>query len=182
MQLDIFNGCIYSVTKHKKERIMQRFSFLLTIVLFGLMLLIGACGGSDDNGDITEIPDINPDDFDWDVYIIDIPRMFRLLLDNADWLSGSTAMILIIGIQFDNADPVTLQQTGYFGDLSYGEARLYPDSPTVWLFRMGPRAAVALDAPSLLCHLPAFYNPPHNFAKLVSGSQQSIPIGRCFFL
>ena len=149
---------------------MQRFSFLLTIVLFGLMLLIGACGGSDDNGDngdITEIPDINPENFDWDVYIVDVAGMLRedYYWINADWLGSNTAIsdTDVISIQFDNADPVTLQQTGYFGDPFFtGEAQLTPgQSYRVKLFKNGDQeAAVTLRMPyRSFATFPAFYNP-----------------------
>ena len=134
------------------------------------MLLISACGGSDDNGDngdITEIPDINPDNFDWDLYILDMTGMFRedFYWINADWLGSSTAISEtdVISIQFDNATPVTLQQTGSFGDPSCsGEAQLNPgQSYSVKLLKNGTQqAAVTLRMP-YRCYatFPAYFNP-----------------------
>ncbi len=149
---------------------MQRFSFLLTIVLFGLMLLIGACGGSDDNGDngdITEIPDINPENFDWDVYIVDVAGMLRedYYWINADWLGSSTAIsdTDVISIQFGDDTPVILQQIGFFDDPFFtGEAQLTPgQSYRVKLFKNGDQeAAVTLRMPyRSFATFPAFYNP-----------------------
>jgi hypothetical protein len=103
---------------------MKKFSYLLVVILIALLFSLSACGGDDDNdGDLTEIPEITPDSFDWDIYIVDAKEWTResSYYVSVDWLGDVTALTAsdVISIKFGDQDAIVLQ------NMSYGSSWYY---------------------------------------------------------
>jgi len=102
----------------------------MLIVLLA-MLALSACGDDDNDNGLTEIPDINPENFDWDIYILDIAGDDRedYYYVTCDWLGNEDAITEQdqFSIQFNDAEPIILSGWGWFGEWSFSaEAFLSP--------------------------------------------------------
>ncbi|MCB5268056.1 MAG: hypothetical protein LHW46_08125 [Candidatus Cloacimonetes bacterium] len=147
---------------------MKKFSYLLVVILIALLFSLSACGGDDDNdGDLTEIPEITPDNFDWDVYIVDVasskPEVNYYV--SVDWLGNPAALIAgdQISIKFGDQEAIILQNMGFGGYWFYaGMAQLNPGtSYNIKLFKNDDQqASVNIKTPyRAYASFPSFYNP-----------------------
>lgn len=152
---------------------MKKFMYLLVVLFIALMLSISACGGDDDDNGLTEIPDITPENYDWDIYILDTMDTGRTssYFVSADWLGSSSALSPddVISIQFDSHTPVVLFNYGW-GDEWYfiGSAQLNPGtSYSVKLLKNNSQqASVTVKTPyRCYANFPSLYN-PNNSAEL----------------
>lgn len=74
---------------------MKKLTYLLMLLLISLFLLLGACGDDDEDDGLTGIPEITPENYDWEIYFMDFSDMGAKVNEYviwADWLGDSAAI------------------------------------------------------------------------------------------